>query len=69
MRLDHFICLLIGIVLTSIFHYLYFYNGKIVFESNDVKEDSFKLCIIKMSRLRKRRYVVLKIEKDHYIKR
>lgn len=68
MRLEHFICLLIGIVLTSIFHHLYFYNGKIKFDSSDPTENSFKLCIIKMAKIRKRKYIVLKIEKEHYIK-
>lgn len=68
MYLDYFICLLLGVVLTSVFYHLYYYNGKILFDADDPDKNAFKLCILKVGKLKKRRYVVFRIDKEHYIR-
>lgn len=69
MYLNQFICILIGVVLTSIFYHLYYYNGKILFDKADPDKSAFKLCILKVDKLRRRHYVIFKIDKQHYIRK
>lgn len=67
MYLEHFICLVIGIVLSSIFYHMYYYNGKIIFDKTNPDKNAFKLCILKVDRLKHRKYVIFKISEEHFI--
>lgn len=64
MLLSHFICLSIGMVLTSIFYHAHLNNGVIKVDLHDESNPRFQLCIKKVKKFSKRRYVLLKVEQE-----
>lgn len=64
LEFTHFICLVIGMILTSVFYHAHLYNGVIRVDLQDRDNPRFQLGIIKVDKLYHGRYMLVKIEKE-----
>lgn len=61
MTISNIVCLVLGVLFTKIFNSIFYSNG--VFKI-DRLNDKYRLCIYKEDKLYKRRYMILKIDRN-----